>query len=198
MAAPATTSTSSAPFLKGSIIWEKRGPLPVWAWALIVLGLVLAITMWRRNRAAADPTPQEVGTDYPDNLDNRPIFVVPQGANPIVNVDVPITNELPATVPNAPPGGGRPNPPAKAPKQPAPKSPGKFIPVAKWTAKNPPFNSTLSGIWSHFSKTGPSGKTTAANWQAIWNHPLNADLRRKRGQPEKIQAGDQIFVPGIH
>lgn len=69
-----------------------------------------------------------------------------------------------------------------------PSAPGKFVDVAKYTTKNPPWNSTLWGIWNHFK--------TTANWQAIWNHPLNADLRKKRGAADRIQPGDKVFVPG--
>jgi len=75
---------------------------------------------------------------------------------------------------------------------PVPGPTGTFVPVVKYTTKNPPWNSTLSGIWAHFK-----GQTTAANWQAIWNHPLNAQIRAKRGAADRIQPGDQIFVPGV-
>ena len=107
MAAPTQAAPpAKGPFLKNSIIWEKKGPLPVWAWALIVLGLVLAVTMWRKNKAASDTTTTDVG-NVPANQAAPPIFIMPQGPAPNVTV----------TVPAAPPGAGRPGPP-RNPKPP--------------------------------------------------------------------------------
>jgi hypothetical protein len=65
------------------------------------------------------------------------------------------------------------------------------VTVAKYTTKNPPWNSTLSGIFGHYKST-----TTAKKWQDIWNAPANAALRAKRGAENRIQPGDKIFVPG--
>jgi len=101
MAVAQQAPASNAPFLKGSIIWEKKGPLPVWAWALLVLGLVLAVTMWRRNSASATATEATTGGDVPPNQAAPPVFIVPQGPPPNVTI----------TVPGAPPGAGRPHPP---------------------------------------------------------------------------------------
>ena len=38
---------SSSPFLR------KLGPLPVWAWMLIALGVAVAVSAWRKNKAAS-------------------------------------------------------------------------------------------------------------------------------------------------
>lgn len=193
MAAPTQTPPSSPPFAKGSIIWEKKGPLPVWAWALIVLGLLLLWSWWRRNKATGDATAVATGdeTTLPGDQTPPPVFILPQATPPAVNVTVPVT------VPTAPPAGGSPPPVAPPPTAttPKPKPVGEYVPVGSYARRE--WNSTISGIWAHFSKPGPSGKTNAPNWQAIWNHPLNADLRKKRGKPEKIQPNDQVFVPGI-
>ncbi len=110
------TATKSPPFAKGSIIWEKKGPLPVWAWALILLGLVLAVVMWRKNKNAADATEVATGdpSALPGNQSAGPIFIVPQAATPAVNV----------TVPTAPPGAGRPWPPRATP--PIPSAPAQL------------------------------------------------------------------------
>ncbi|MEZ4444383.1 MAG: LysM peptidoglycan-binding domain-containing protein, partial [Polyangiaceae bacterium] len=32
-------------------------------------------------------------------------------------------------------------------------------------------------------------------WQAIWNHPLNAEHRQKRGSPDVLYPGDVLHVP---
>ena len=31
-------------------------------------------------------------------------------------------------------------------------------------------------------------------WQAIWNHPLNAEHRRKRGSPDVLGVGDMLHT----
>lgn len=184
----------SAPFAQGSIIWQRKGPLPVWAWALIVLGLVLAVTMWRRNKAAGEADEARTGhlDELPGDQTSGPIFIVPQAPTPPVTVNTPVT----VTVPPAPPGGGAPPPtvPPKVPTPtPVPKPPaGTWVKVAKFTSTNPPWNSTLSGIWSASKQHGAK----LANWQAIWTDPLNADLRTKRGAADRIQPNDMIFVRG--
>lgn len=186
-----TVPAKGAPFAKDSIIWQRKGPLPVWAWALLVLALVLGISVWRRNRRTAEAaTVATGGTDtLPGDQSAPPVFIVPQAATPAVNVGPIVTPPVTVTVPTAPPGAGAP-PPVAAPSSPAPvpAPTGSWVTIGKYTTKNPPWNSTLWGIWNHYK--------TTANWQAIWNHPLNADLRRKRGRPERIQAYDRVFVPG--
>jgi len=172
------------PFLRGSIIWQKRGPLPVWAWALLALLLLLVVVWWRRNRAASDATTAATGDQpLPGDQTAPPVFIVPPAGAPAVNVTVPVT------VPPAPPGAGSP-PPVTPPVTPGPvpSPPGSYVRVVQWTRTNPPWASTISGIASHFH---------LGNWRAVWDHPLNADLRRKRGKPELIRPGDQVFVPGM-
>jgi len=195
---PAKTST--APFMKQSVIWQRKGPLPVWAWLIVGLAVVFVVVWWRRNRAAAEST--EAATGYEDELPGDqsapPIFIVPSAATPAVNVNNPIT-VVPGpvvTVPTAPPAGGSPPPvtPPKPAPTPVPKPPpGKKVSVVKFTTRNPPWNSTLWGIWNYARSRGG----TAPNWQAVWNHPLNAALRKLRGSATRIRPGDTVFVPGL-
>lgn len=189
MAAPSRpVQRAEPPFAKGSIIWEKKGPLPVWAWALLVLGLLLAWTIWRRNRAESNATAEVTGDSNTLPGDQTPpiIFNVPQAATPAVNVTVPVT------VPTAPPAGGSPPPstPPPTPNNPAPAPPGGFVAVTKYPDSTRPKESTL---WDIAGSWLPQG---AGSWQLIWNHPLNADIRKRRGDPKRIQAGDRFFVPG--
>lgn len=107
---------SKAPFLPGSIIWERKGPLPVWAWILILLGLVFAVAWWRRNQATAQADEAATGgvrgiyrDELPGDQTAPPIFVVPQAPVSPVTVLPP-----PPTVPAAPPAGGA-APPSTAP-----------------------------------------------------------------------------------
>ena len=75
-------------------------------------------------------------------------------------------------------------PPVKPPVKPAPKPTYYTVTVVKFTTKNPPWNSTISGIASHY------GKTTSQ----VWNDPKNIGLRSKRKAMDKIQPGDKVYV----
>jgi len=207
MATPVTQTASNQPFLKGSIIWEKKGPLPVWAWALLALGLVLVVVWWRRNRSAASEANEAAtGTDeLPGDQGAPPVFIIPPGpigppgppgppgvpgAPPYTRPDPskPRPNPTP-TVPPAPPGGGRPAPPKVPTPKPAPPK-GGYVSVTKWPDRTKPKESTL---WDIANAWLPQG---AAQWALIWNHPLSADVKRKRGDVKRIQPGDKLFVPG--
>lgn len=76
--------------------------------------------------------------------------------------------------------------PKPTPGKPAPKPVYDTVTVTHFTTHNTPWNSTISGIASHFGY--------GANWQAVWNDPKNLGLRSKRKQPDKIQAGDKVYV----
>jgi N-acetylmuramoyl-L-alanine amidase len=47
---------------------------------------------------------------------------------------------------------------------------------------------TLSGI---------AKKHKLANWEAIYNHPNNAEFKNKRPNPNLIYPGDEIYVPAM-
>lgn len=206
MAEPqAPARPSNPPFAKGSIIWQKRGPLPIWAWTLIVLLVLLVVVWWRRNRAAAGVEPADPVESYeqlPGDQTAPPVFVVPSAPNPI------ITTPINVTVPPAPPGGGRPMPPPRPPGMPAPKPvpempapkpvpqapkpapPGGYVSVTQFPDRTYPRESTM---WDIAYSWLPQG---ASNWKLIWNHPLNVDVVRKRGGDyHNIRRGDSFFVP---
>ncbi len=182
--------------------WKKKtGPLPNWAWGGLGLGAAVAYSSWQRNRAAAAEDDTAASTSAGIELpgDVAPTYV-------FQNYDQDVT-----TINEAPPGGGRPpvttlpapDPGPTVPKPPpAPKPPpptakpvtkaapkGKYVTVAKWNAKKPPWNSTIWGIANKL--LGPK-----VAWQTVWNAPENRALRSKRKDPTKIQPGDKVWVPG--
>ena len=76
---------------------------------------------------------------------------------------------------------------AKHPAAPKTKAKARAtVKVQPYTTKSPAWASTISGIASHYG---------VRNWQTIWNSPLNAGLRAKRGVPQHIQPGDVVAVP---
>jgi hypothetical protein len=166
--------------------------MPVWAWGLIGLGLAVVIRTWSANKASGqqqtdttvDTTPPTVNQDYItiiNPIDTAPHEPPGQGrGEPPTGIgddrDKPVTPRPPPTrVPDRPTPRPTPKPPA-----------GQWVTVAKWTARNAPWNSTLSGIASHFK---------IKQWQTVWNLPQNAALKARRKKPELIQPGDKIWVP---
>lgn len=183
MATDTTTAAPTRPFASGSVIWRKVGPLPVWAWALILVGLIIAFQAWRaRNTAQEQATGGAVDETLPGDQTAPPVFIVPQGPQPIVNV--------PITVAPAPPGGGSPPPTTPPPPAgPVPKPPpGKWVTITKYPDNTAPKDSTL---WDIAARELGSG----SKWPTIWNHPTNATLRGSRKKPELIRAGDRVWVP---
>jgi hypothetical protein len=63
------------------------------------------------------------------------------------------------------------------------------VSVTKWPDNSAPKESTLWDIAGTWLPEGPN------NWGLIWNHPLNATVKSRRGQPDRIQQGDVFFVP---
>jgi hypothetical protein len=182
----------------GSIWTRKLGPLPYWAWAGLGLGAALTYTTWRRNKSdSAAPAAPNNTTSVPDQT---PPQVIRQDTY-ITDINTPPAGGRhlppPGVSTNPPPGGGitpvpTPGPPLnKTPvptPTPTPAPAGQWVTVAKFTSKNPPWNSTLSGIAAKLLGN-------ANNWTKIWNDPQNASLKSRRGAPEKIQPNDRIWVP---
>lgn len=182
-AEPGKTTTVTPPFAKGSIIWEKKGPLPVWGWALIGLALVLLVVWWRRDKAEA--TANQVATNYTDELpgdQSAPaIFILPPEAarrSPTPN-DMPRWRRPPATVPEAPPGSGRDVPPGV---------------VGQWVTVGQPLAMTAAGT------PGTGGNTFRKIAEQIWGHadwygsltndPINAPYKSQT----TLAPGTRIWV----
>jgi len=34
-------------------------------------------------------------------------------------------------------------------------------------------------------------------WETLWNHPQNADLKRRRRTPNILNPGDEVFIPEL-
>lgn len=215
----AETTEGSAGSNGGSILTRKTGPLANWIWMALILLLALGFSMWQRNRQQTPDANMDTTVEPATTLDNQtppPIFILPQNPQPSVPINItvptptgptPVTPTTPTPVTptpsnptptpttpiGAPPVAVKPPPTAPAPK-PAPP-PKATIPVyatvtvAKYTSKNPPWNSTLWGIAKHYGKGGASN-----NYTSIWDDPKNAALKKKRGKPTSIQPGDKIYV----
>lgn len=173
---------------------SRMGPLPVWAWLGIVTVLALVYVQFYRGKSGA-PMAEDEGIDRESSIasEDVPQFIVQNQLPPItpaitlppVNVDVDVHS------PTAPANAGTttsPKPVDPTKKKNAAKAPQyRQVKVAKYTTKNPPWNSTISGIASHYG---------IKNWLTVWNDPKNAALRRARSnKPKLIQPGDIVYVP---
>jgi hypothetical protein len=194
--------------LNTELLTRKLGPMPTWAWMLAGLGVAVIYKTVRDNKKASDAasadgssTGEAAGAQLIGGDQAPPVVfqnyttitnpIVPSGAGRLHPPAAPpppgpAPTTLPAITPvPAPAGGPAPyHPPAPA----APR--GTWVTVAKFTTKNPPWNSTLSGIAKQLK-----GSASTATWSAIWNAPENAAERTRRKAPNLIQPGDRIFVP---
>lgn len=60
------------------------------------------------------------------------------------------------------------------------------VKVVKASGSPLPWNSTISGIASHYGY--------GSDWESVWNDSKNASLRTKRKEPNLIEAGDTVYV----
>jgi hypothetical protein len=58
-----------------------------------------------------------------------------------------------------------------------------------------------AGGTEHVVRQGDSTTSLAFQhglfWQTIWNHPANAQLRRRRGDQNVLLPGDRVFIPDV-
>lgn len=62
-APPAPTAATGRPAKQGNIFTRKLGPLPMWAWLLIGIALILGFVYYRSKTSAASPSQTPTGTD---------------------------------------------------------------------------------------------------------------------------------------
>lgn len=184
---------------------KKAGPLPVWAWMGLALGMALAFSTWSKNKVNAKKQQQPPATpdagDYPDSVKTPQYTFIDQDTTLITNKYEPPGGGRPPwgprspRTPSAPPKPPAPTPtptptPAPTPQPAPPPAPnGSWETVVKWSKGQP--KGTPSTLWGIAEKFYGSG----SNWGAIWNAPQNSTLRGARRAPEKIQPGDRVWVP---
>jgi outer membrane biosynthesis protein TonB len=180
---------------------QKLGPFPTWVYLLVITAGLLAYYLYEKHKSgsssASTTTTGQAGVGEATGAQNVPDYVFQSTTNVTeppesntINVNNPPVSP-PSTPAQPPPSTTTTPPPATTPK-PAPKpAPKKTTPaskaqkyttvtVAKWTASNTPWNSTLSGIASHYNVKG--GYQALAKLNGI----KDANL---------IQPGQKIKVP---
>jgi hypothetical protein len=104
----------------GETLKRRLGPLPVWAWFIIFVGLVAAYLIYRSKKAAATQTAAQ-GQNLSSNLGTVPVSNLTTAAQPMpIQLGDTFVN---TTVPQSPPDGAWPIPGTRPPAwkiQPAP------------------------------------------------------------------------------
>jgi hypothetical protein len=176
---------------------QKLGPFPTWIYLLVITIGLLAYWLYEKHKngssSSSSATTGQAGTgeavgaqDVPDYVFQSTTNVTePPESNSITVNNPPVS---PPASTSTPSGGGTSTSSGKTTPKPAPKSTTpasksqKYttVTVAKWTATNAPWNSTLSGIASHYNVKG--GYQALAKLNGI----KDANL---------IQPGQKIKVP---
>lgn len=198
----------------GNIITNKLGPLPVWAWGIVILGGAYGLKLWNARKSGKGSTTPAAGytsANLPSNVQPFYTQVNEGGSQSYVNSPVTTigrqvvsdnaigvqqqanagaagngnTVTISPAVPLPPPADPTPpSVPVVAPPAPA----GQWLTTVKWNPAQRNAPSTLSGL-------ALQAYGNASAWQRIWNAPQNADLVHRRGSPNKIQPGDRFWAP---
>lgn len=187
---------------QSNLLQSKWGPLPVWGWALIALGLAWAYAKYRASKsdqAAAGDTTASTGTAADETQAVAPQFVIENNlpatpAGPTTPPpSSPVTTPTTPPVTTTPPGTGS-HPPVVS--KPAPKP----VSTTKTPAKKPPIQykvvagDSLSSIAAKYKVKG--------GWQELWTYNTTAGNRpaatiatlKKRG-PNSLVRGETILIP---
>lgn len=188
-----STGRPPRPTPGGNVFARKFGPLPGWAWAGL-FGVGAVGILWLRSRSAkasatiVDTSGNDMaGVDYSGELSTIQAEIGQlQGAAGTAGTSGAAGGTTPTggtTHPGSTPGSTKPTGGTVAgntPVTPAPKTKYVTVVVKPYTDKNPPWQSTLSGIAAHYHV--PGGYQALAKLNGIQN-------------PNIIHTGDRIKVP---
>ena len=181
----------------GNVLTNRVGPLAGWQWLALMTLLGVGFYLWQQRKAstaAAAGSAQQTAAsvpsqDVPQFVINNQFPMPPTAPTPAATLPVnPTTGTVgtPATPTTPTPAPATPSSPTKVPPVAKSTRHGETVPVVAWTAKNPPWNSTISGIAAHYG---------IRNWQQVWGATQNAGFRAKRKSPDLIRPGDKVYVP---
>jgi hypothetical protein len=177
--APAPTRSSSS-----NVFTRKMGPLPVWAWMGVALGVALAYYYWKQNKASASTASQASSTQA-GTTDSS---LVPQFVNQTYVNDAPPQQPNPVPPPtDVDPGGPSKPPPgnAQANQYPAPTG----LKVSKLTGTSAKVN------WNYIT-----GATPKPSSYTVALYQLNGKLASYTtvNAPDTASGAAQYTVTGLH
>lgn len=171
----------------GSLIKQKWGPLPVWGWGLILLGLAWGYSKYKSTKkTASSDTSVTPPADSGESEATAPQFIIennmPQG-------NTPVTTPVGPSTPVVTPPGTTPGPPVSQPPPPSKTpTPTKKNPI-KYVVKH---GDTLSGIAGKY-KTTASKLFTYNTTPGV--RPASTIATLKSRGPNLIYAGETILIP---
>lgn len=191
---------------QGNLLTSKWGPLPVWGWSLIGLGVAWAYAKWKASKTkdqsstdTATAADTGLGTDQTQAV--APQFVI---ENNLPSESSPVTAPTTPPVTSTPPGTGS-QPPVVVPPNhgtpiPAPTPTGKpaGVTATPIKAKKTPVTykvvhgDTLSSIAARYHTT--AAKLWAYNTTA-GNRPAATIATLKKRGPNLLYAGETILIP---
>jgi hypothetical protein len=206
----------------GSLLSQKAGPLPMWAWGVVILGGAYGFRLYQSHKSGRNrvetPTNGYSSADLPSNIQPQYTIVEGGGSQSYVNSPVTTIGRNYGSLTNGPFATGdmttvTPPPPAPTPAPPPPPPPAPVPPPPPPPPPAPvpvPAPPAPKGQWLTVVKWNPNDRNApstlsglalkaygnASLWQRIWNAPQNADLARRRGAPTRIQPGDRFWAPG--
>jgi hypothetical protein len=196
----------------GSVFRRKIGGVPMWLIMLALLGIALAYSMWKKNKATASTsaTTSTGTTAGTQTAQQTPPFIIqnytsgggqgPAGpAGPAGAAGAPGVGGGPAVLPIT---GGHPPvgpvvisvPPAAPPATPPPPPPAPAPPAAKASAAKYTVlpGDNLSSIAGKFGV--PGGRSTG--WQILWAFNTNLSNRQAAGVPPVRGSNPNLIYPG--
>lgn len=205
-----------------SLLTSKKGPFPVWGWALGLLALAYFYSRYKANKTAAPANTAATGTGTAgEPATGAPQYIIENNLPP--SPSAPVTVTMPPPV--ATPPGTAPQPPTNAPPPvqsggaidqggtathpvtptPAPKPPPAPAPApAPRPVSKPPHTVVPGDSYSKIAQENgvqASGNTPA--WQVLYNYnigpnsPHSAAARAKLQSqgPNLIYSGQTIYIP---
>lgn len=200
---------------QASLLTSKWGPLPVWAWSLIGLGVAWVYAKWRASQQDKAQANQDTATDADTGMGTdqtqavAPQFVIENNLPPTVpSESSPVTTPTTPPVQSTPPGTGS-HPPVVTPppktgsgstggKTPAPAKKPPVTVKKPTPAKKPPLQykvvhgDTLSSIAARYHTT--AAKLFAYN-TTPGNRPAATIATLKKRGPNLLYAGETILIP---
>lgn len=204
---------------QSSLLTSKWGPLPVWGWSLIGLGVAWAYAKWKASKTK-DQTSTDTATSADTGLGtDQTQAVAPQF---VIENNLPQqtdTDSAPVTAPSTPPVTS--TPPGTGSQPPVVTPPSRGVPIP-----NPGQTTGTSGVSAHPITAGSTSKTTtkkkapisykvvhgdtlssiAARYHTtaakLWafnttagNRPAATIATLKKRGPNLLYAGETILIP---
>lgn len=177
-----------------SVFKRQIGPMPMWAWMAIVLGLAVAYASYKRNKTAkAGAAAGTTGaTGAVQTADQTPPFIIQNYTDvPAPNVTTPVTLSVTEPAPQPVPAGAAappPPPPATPAAVPLRSGPPRVAPAAhKPVQYRVKPGDTLSGIAAKYHVAG------GAN--ALYQYQIGPSPHSAQAKAEIRQRGKNLIFP---